>query len=75
MTLANDSETWIKCCGDGNNLSFALTSTGKLYRIARYNSASALPVLTQIGTDTTWSDISGRHNSSLGVNNGMFILI
>lgn len=67
VTLANDSETWIKCCGMRSNASYALTSTGKLYKITISNSS---PVLTQIGTDTTWIDISGYGDYSLGINNG-----
>ena len=70
VSLANDSEIWIKCCGYGSENSYALTSTGKLYKITRNSSSTALPVLTQIGTDTTWSDISGVGISSLGINNG-----
>ena len=71
IILANDTETWIKCCGYGygSNCSFALTSTGKLYNIERSYYSGDIE-LTQIGTDTTWSDISGYGAQSIGINNG-----
>lgn len=65
--LANDTETWVKCCGYNNN-SYALTQTGKLYKITRDSSLSI--TLTQIGVDITWSDISGSGEYALGINNG-----
>jgi len=64
--LLDDTETWIKCTGFNNNNTFAITSTGKLYQITSINPAS----LTQIGTDTTWTDITGYSNTSFGINNG-----
>ena len=70
--LANDTETWVKCCGYNSAASFAITSTGKLYIISR-NSSSTV-TLTQIGTDTTWTDISGYSSYSLGINNGNIYL-
>lgn len=67
--LINNTETWIKCTGgtSGYYVTYALTSTGKLYEMTGTLSTQTL---TQIGTDTTWSDISGRDNYSLGINNG-----
>lgn len=63
--LVNNTETWIKCTGGaGSAVTFALTSTGKLYKV------TSTRTLTQIGTDTTWSDVSGKQSNALGINNG-----
>ena len=66
--MINNTETWVKCCGYNNGDAFALTSTGKLYVISRNYNLEI--ILTQVGSDTTWTDISGKGNMSLGINNG-----
>ena len=66
VKLINDTESWVKCCSCGTVI-LALTSTGKLYLTGGSFSS---PTLTQIGTDTTWTDISGYASYALGVNNG-----
>lgn len=69
--LINDTENWKKCCGCGSSSSYAITETGKLYRMSTQGSGSTFKfIITQIGTDTTWTDISGYDTSSFGINNG-----
>lgn len=53
--LKDDTEQWIKI-----NNQYGLTASGKIYYI--YSGT-----ITQIGSDTTWSDIS---NGNVAVNNG-----
>jgi len=62
VNLVNNTETWKKI-----SYNMCITETGKLYTCTTNYSN---PVLTQIGTDTTWSDISGYDTNSIGVNNG-----
>ena len=60
ITLINDTETWIKIRGyssNNNHYGAALTQSGKLYRVTAYNQ------ITQIGTDSSWTDISGSFYS------------
>lgn len=60
LNLLDDTQTWIKIAG----FDMAITSTGKLYRA--FSSS-----ITQIGTDTGWTDICGQSSgSSIGLNNG-----
>ena len=71
--LVDNTETWIKTCSYSSGYGcIALTSTGKLYHITR--NSSGVTTLTQIGTDTTWSDITGTYNTIygkvLGIKNG-----
>ena len=64
ITLINDTETWIKIRGfyyNGNSYGMALTQSGKLYRPIGNNQ------LTQIGTDTNWTDFCGSSSSYNGV--------
>ena len=63
VILIDNTETWIKICGYETS-GFALTQSGKLYKLtSKYN-------IAQIGTDNTWTDISGLGIESLGIKNG-----
>ena len=70
ITLIDDTETWVKCTGKlyPNLYSFGITNTGKLYKISINTSGNI--TLTQVGTDTTWTDITGYNNNTFGINNG-----
>ena len=62
VKLINNTEIWKKITGG-----LGITETGKLYK---FNMNYASPTITQIGTDTTWTDVSGSDSSSIGINNG-----
>lgn len=69
INLIDDTEIWIKCTGGFySGVSFAITRTGKLYKIQKNSSGTI--TLTQMGTDTTWTDISGYSSNTFGINNG-----
>ena len=56
IILIDNTETWIKVRGFANTGSYhgaALTQSGKLYRVTSINQ------ITQIGTDSNWTDFSG----------------
>ena len=58
--LLDNTQTWVKVAGSD----MALTADGKLYYASSYS-------ITQVGTDTTWTDICGQSaNGGLGLNNG-----
>ena len=58
--LLDNTQTWVKIAGED----MALTSEGKLYKASSYS-------VTQIGTDTTWTDICGQSaTGGIGLNNG-----
>ena len=62
VKLINNTEIWKKITGG-----LGITETGKLYK---FNMNYTSPTITQIGTDTTWTDVSGSDSSSIGINNG-----
>lgn len=62
VKLINNTEIWKKITAG-----LGITETGKLYK---FNMNYTSPTITQIGTDTTWTDVSGSDSSSIGINNG-----
>ena len=69
VSLLDTTETWIKIRGYNSN-GVGLTQSGKLYRLTS-------TTITQIGTDTTWSDFSGIYDTKylFGIKNGNVYVI
>ena len=61
--LLNNTETWVDCVNDASH-SFAITSTGKLYRGMNGGAIS------QVGTDTNWQALGGGTRDGFGALKG-----